>query len=84
MQSHDNSTSMLLDFSSLTVPSKILKNVCQTGWKPPLSTNSNGVIRLELWSYLPGATVLSIKSYDIMRLQHNYHEVIYDILQSNI
>ena len=66
--SHDNSASMLLDFSSLTVPSKILKNVCQTGWELPLFINSYGVIRLELWGYPSRAMVLSIGSYDVMSL----------------
>ena len=28
--------------------------------------------------------VLFLKSYALIRLEHNYHKVIYDILQSNI
>ena len=58
--SHENSASMLLDFSSLFVLLKIRKNVCQTGWKQPLFINSYDVIRLELWSYPSGAMELSI------------------------
>ena len=58
--SHDNSTSISLEINSLFVPLKIRKNVCLTGWKQPLFINSNGVIRLELWSYPSGAMELSI------------------------
>ena len=55
---YENGTSMLHDFSSHFAPLKIRKNVCLTGGKLPLFINSNGVIRLELWSYPSKAMML--------------------------
>ena len=36
------------------------------------------------WCYLSIDMVLFVKSYALIRLEHNFHNVIYDILQSNI